>query len=419
MIGTNEPPDPANRQPAWCDRTRCTADPANQANGYRTGAGGEHRSAPVPLNLTTAMWLPVRDGTAWLTEACAPWPCDPYQRVQEATRTCRCPPTTPGAGHRFPLGAARVGHYRTGGDPMKTRTDKTLLILTALFVAGLAFVAGAISFAHMRELAHHHDQTGWKAYAFPISVDGLEIVASLYLVAQRRAGRPTGWIPWVALIVGTAASLAANVAVGGADPIGKALAGWPALSMLIAVKLLFAMIDHTNVDQRTAVPDDQRTSAVVPDVRGTVRQTGRDDAAPSGTVPGERTNTAAPSATGPADRPAAPTPGERADAGQRAASGTGDVGDRAATPLDIRTVAHLVPAARAARATLANEGRSLSRDNLADAMRNDGHGVSNERASLLLKILKAEDDATPFPVPAGRTNERTIEMADTAADDAA
>jgi hypothetical protein len=94
-----------------------------------------------------------------------------------------------------------------------------MLTMTALFVGGLAIVAGAVSFAHMQDLATHHDQLGWKSYAFPISVDGLEIVASLYLVAQRRAGRPTGWIPWVALIVGTAASLAANVAVGGADPI--------------------------------------------------------------------------------------------------------------------------------------------------------------------------------------------------------
>lgn len=77
---------------------------------------------------------------------------------------------------------------------MRTRTDKTLLILTALFVGGLALVAGAISFDHMRELATHHDQTGWKSYAFPISVDGLEIVASVYLVAQRRTGRATGWV---------------------------------------------------------------------------------------------------------------------------------------------------------------------------------------------------------------------------------
>jgi hypothetical protein len=35
---------------------------------------------------------------------------------------------------------------------MKNRTDTLLLIATALFVGGLAVVAGAISFAHMREL---------------------------------------------------------------------------------------------------------------------------------------------------------------------------------------------------------------------------------------------------------------------------
>jgi hypothetical protein len=264
----------------------------------------------------------------------------------------------------------------------KSRTDKALLIATAVFVAGLAIVAGAISFAHMRELATHHDQTGWKSYAFPISVDGLEIVASLYLVAQRRAGRPTGAIPWIALIVGTAASLAANVAVGGADPIGKALAGWPALSMLISVKLLASMIDHhAKEDHLTVVKDDQQTSPDVPDVPATVsdvpntvRQTGRDDRddkVPSGTVP-EPTNTPTPSATDPAK--------------------TGSA-DRAA-PVDIGTVAHLIPAARAARVALAREGRSLSRDNLADAMRDDGHGVSNQRASLLLKILKAEEQVT-------------------------
>jgi hypothetical protein len=267
-----------------------------------------------------------------------------------------------------------------------------LLILTALFVGGLAVVAGAVSFAHMRELALDHHQLGWKSYAFPISVDGLEIVASLYLVAQRRAGRPTGPIPWVALIVGTAASLAANVAVGGADPIGKALAGWPAVSMLVSIKLLFSMIDHTNVDQRTTVRDGQRTSPTVPDVPGTVRQAGRDDASPSGTVPVERTNSAELAATGRADRPAAPiagAPGQPA----RGRAGTGDPGDRAAR-LDVRTVAHLIPAARAARAALATNGRSLSRDSLADAMREDGTGVSNERASLLLKILKEEQDVT-------------------------
>src|SRR5262245_45044777 len=96
-------------------------------------------------------------------------------------------------------------------------TSKLLLVMTGLTVAGLATVARAISFSHMTDLATAHDQRGWKALAFPVSVDGLEIVESLYLVAQRRAGRATGWIPWIALVVGTLASLAANVAVGGHD----------------------------------------------------------------------------------------------------------------------------------------------------------------------------------------------------------
>ncbi len=279
---------------------------------------------------------------------------------------------------------------------MKTRTDKLLLIATALFVGGLAIVAGAISFAHMRELATHHDQLAWKAYAFPISVDGLEVVASLYLVAQRRAGRATGWIPWVALIVGTAASLAANVAVGGADPIGKALAGWPAVSMLVSVKLLFSMIDHTKIDQRTTDRDDPRTSPSVPDVPGTVQRTGRDDGQPSRIVPGEQVDGRNPSPTGTADRPTEPAAGTQATPGNPVAPSAParPTPGEPPVPLDIRTVAHLLPAARAARATLARDGRSLSRDNLADAIRDDGNGVSNAHASLLLKILKAKQDVT-------------------------
>jgi hypothetical protein len=200
---------------------------------------------------------------------------------------------------------------------MKTRTDKLLLIATALFVGGLAIVAGAISFAHMRELATHHDQLAWKAYAFPISVDGLE-VASLYLVAQRRAGRATGWIPWVALIVGTLASLAANVAVGGADPIGKALAGWPAVSMLVSVKLLFSMIDHTKIDQRTTVRDDQRTSSTVPDVPGTVQRTGRDEPQPS--PQNKRTAATRPRPARPTGPPSPPRSPRRRPAPRRRAS---------------------------------------------------------------------------------------------------
>jgi hypothetical protein len=42
----------------------------------------------------------------------------------------------------------------------RSRTDVLLLAATALCVGGLAVVAGAVSFAHMRELATHHGQPG-------------------------------------------------------------------------------------------------------------------------------------------------------------------------------------------------------------------------------------------------------------------
>jgi hypothetical protein len=65
----------AATHPAWCDRARCSANPASQANGCRPGVGGEHRCAPVWLDLTCASRLPGSGGEACLTEAVAPWPC--------------------------------------------------------------------------------------------------------------------------------------------------------------------------------------------------------------------------------------------------------------------------------------------------------------------------------------------------------
>jgi len=50
-------------------------------------------------------------------------------------------------------------------------------------------------------------------------------------------------LPWVALGAGTLASLAANVAVGAVDLIGRAVAGWPAIAMLVAIKMLAGLLD--------------------------------------------------------------------------------------------------------------------------------------------------------------------------------
>src|SRR5436190_13220391 len=92
--------------------------------------------------------------------------------------------------------------------------DRAIVGPAGTTVVGLARVAGAISYSHMAELARIHGEVGWRSHAFPVSVDGIEVVASLVLLAHRRAGTRAGWLPWVALAASVAANVAADVAVG-------------------------------------------------------------------------------------------------------------------------------------------------------------------------------------------------------------
>jgi hypothetical protein len=73
----------AVRHPAWCDRTRCTANPAATTGaGYRPASAGQHQSAPIPLDLTCAFPLQGDAGETYVTEAVAPWPCSTYLHVR-------------------------------------------------------------------------------------------------------------------------------------------------------------------------------------------------------------------------------------------------------------------------------------------------------------------------------------------------
>ncbi|OKJ34490.1 MULTISPECIES: DUF2637 domain-containing protein [unclassified Streptomyces] len=97
-----------------------------------------------------------------------------------------------------------------------------------------AVIAGALSFAHLHDLAAAAGQDGWKAWAYPISVD-------LLLVASWRRLRSAGptRLAWCWFLVALFASLGANVATAGfldmADPpalLRLGIAGWPALAFL-------------------------------------------------------------------------------------------------------------------------------------------------------------------------------------------
>jgi hypothetical protein len=53
------------------------------------------------------------------------------------------------------------------------------------------------------------------------------VSVSATLLADSRAGDHGGLLPWALLVVGSAASLAANVAVAQPTPAGRVIAAWP------------------------------------------------------------------------------------------------------------------------------------------------------------------------------------------------
>lgn len=97
-----------------------------------------------------------------------------------------------------------------------------------------AVIAAALSFAHIHDLAAAAGQDGWKAWAYPVSVDLLLVAAWRRLRSGN--GVAAGWC-W--FLIALAASLGANIATAGLLDLGDVpdwlrvlVAGWPALAFL-------------------------------------------------------------------------------------------------------------------------------------------------------------------------------------------
>ncbi|WP_327164215.1 DUF2637 domain-containing protein [Streptomyces zaomyceticus] len=97
-----------------------------------------------------------------------------------------------------------------------------------------AVIAGALSFAHLHDLAAAAGQDGWKAWAYPVSVDLLLVAA--WRRMRKDGGNRDAWL-WFAIAL--IASLGANVATAGLldmndvpDWLRILVAGWPALAFL-------------------------------------------------------------------------------------------------------------------------------------------------------------------------------------------
>ncbi|MFJ7229771.1 DUF2637 domain-containing protein [Streptomyces tendae] len=108
-----------------------------------------------------------------------------------------------------------------------------------------AVIAGALSFAHLHDLAEAAGQTGWKAWAYPVSVD-------LLLVAVwRRLRTERSKLAWFWFLVALVASLGANIATAGLLDLDHVpawlrilVAGWPALAFLGGTLLAHTPTGH-------------------------------------------------------------------------------------------------------------------------------------------------------------------------------
>jgi len=109
--------------------------------------------------------------------------------------------------------------------------------VTTAAVVAVAGVAAIASYEHMRALASVAGES-WRAWLLPISVDGLAVAASMTMLVRRRAGQRAGLLPWAALLFGLGASLAANVAAAEPTVVGRLVAAWPPVGLLLSYELL-------------------------------------------------------------------------------------------------------------------------------------------------------------------------------------
>ncbi|MGW4880417.1 DUF2637 domain-containing protein [Streptomyces sp. NPDC004262] len=120
-----------------------------------------------------------------------------------------------------------------------------------------ALIAAALSFAHLHDVASAAGQDGWKAWAYPVSVDLLLVAAWRHL----RTGT-TKASAWCWFVIALVASLGANVATAGLLDLGDVpawlrilVAGWPAVAFLGGT-----LLAHTTPKAPTAIEttdDDQ------------------------------------------------------------------------------------------------------------------------------------------------------------------
>ncbi|MFJ4486818.1 DUF2637 domain-containing protein [Streptomyces longwoodensis] len=125
-----------------------------------------------------------------------------------------------------------------------------------------AVIAAALSFAHLHDVASAAGQDGWKAWAYPVSVDLLLVAAWRRL--RTGDAKAAGWC-W--FLIALAASLGANVATAGLLDLDQVpawlrilVAGWPAVAFLGGTLLVHSPL--TTHDEISGAVGEGRPEAI-------------------------------------------------------------------------------------------------------------------------------------------------------------
>ncbi|PAZ13836.1 SpdA protein [Streptomyces sp. SA15] len=191
-----------------------------------------------------------------------------------------------------------------------------------------AVIAGALSFAHLHDLAAAAGQDGWKAWAYPISVD-------LLLVAAWRRLRSDGpsRLAWSWFLIALVASLGANVATAGLLDLNQVpawlrilVAAWPAIAFMGGT-----LLAHSPGDR---VPDPPAPAAPTPMPEPAAEQAEL-DASPAPEVEEAPALPAAEPVPSPPTVPAPPVPAALVDHARKVAD---DHHARTGTRIDVDTL---------------------------------------------------------------------------------
>jgi hypothetical protein len=159
---------------------------------------------------------------------------------------------------------------RVDGSPGRAGVGRSPLVDVWVRRCGTLMVAGVAaysSYEHQRHFAAVGGADPAGAKLWPLSVDGLLLLASIGLLrAGPHASRRTRTVLWAAFALGIAVSLAANIAAApvlGWQPV--LVAGWPPVALRLAVELL---ADHptpaltSSASPARQAPGDRKLAAV-------------------------------------------------------------------------------------------------------------------------------------------------------------